>query len=220
VAEIARRFGSGVSLCHVVAPRSAGACDVEGAGYLYEADKKQAEKTLAMLLRSQELAGLHPKQILVPGPLEEELLKIIRENKIDLLIAGTHGRTGLRKLVFGSVAAQMCRLVPCPVLSVGPELSTRGELKFKQILFPTDFSAESYKILPYIAVIANEYRASVAVLHVLSERRSSNSQATDLLEREQQQLARIIQEYLGDLPVEFLIDSGETVETILRIALT
>lgn len=49
----------------------------------------------------------------------DALLGTIRTKDIDLVVLGTHGRRGLRKLVLGSVAEEVFRLAPCPVLTVG-----------------------------------------------------------------------------------------------------
>ena len=48
------------------------------------------------------------------------VLEAIRKEQIDLLVLGTRGRTGLTKLVLGSVAEELFRRAPCPVLTVGP----------------------------------------------------------------------------------------------------
>jgi len=45
-------------------------------------------------------------------------LKIAREKKIDIIVIGTHGRTGIDRLLFGSTAEKVVRKAPCPVLSV------------------------------------------------------------------------------------------------------
>ncbi len=47
-----------------------------------------------------------------------EILKIAREKKFDLIVIGTHGRTGVEHAIFGSTAEKVVRMAPCPVLSV------------------------------------------------------------------------------------------------------
>ena len=60
------------------------------------------------------------KAEVVPGDTSEEILKYIQTNGIDLLIMGTHGRKGLDKAVFGSVAERVAKTSPVPVLLVNP----------------------------------------------------------------------------------------------------
>lgn len=55
---------------------------------------------------------------LLEGDVATEVLRLARERRCDLIVMGTHGRTGLRRVVMGSVAEQVMRKAPCPVLTV------------------------------------------------------------------------------------------------------
>ena len=118
VAGIAAKLGSAVCLCHIVAPSPLVASAPEVAPSLYEGMREQAAAQLTALAHSPELGSLGPKSIVGSGPIEDELCNIIRENKIDLVVAGTHERTGIRKLLLGSVVEEICRGATCPVLYV------------------------------------------------------------------------------------------------------
>jgi universal stress protein A len=52
------------------------------------------------------------------GKPAEEILRVAREEKVDLIVMGTHGRTGVRHLLLGSVAEEVTRHAPCPVFTV------------------------------------------------------------------------------------------------------
>jgi nucleotide-binding universal stress UspA family protein len=84
------------------------------------------------------------------------------------MVIGTHGRTGASKLLMGSVAETIFRHAPCPVLTVGPE--TTGEpdsiADLHEILFPTDFSAESLAALPYAISLAQQDDARLYLMYV------------------------------------------------------
>ncbi len=60
------------------------------------------------------------KTMVVSGGAAEEILKYIQTEGIDLLIMGTHGRKGLDKIIFGSVAEQVVKSAPVPVLLINP----------------------------------------------------------------------------------------------------
>ena len=60
------------------------------------------------------------KATVVSGDISEEILKYIQSKGIDLLVMGTHGRKGLEKVVFGSVAERVAKASPVPVLLVNP----------------------------------------------------------------------------------------------------
>jgi nucleotide-binding universal stress UspA family protein len=64
-------------------------------------------------------AGLpHTGIVLADGDPSDEILRVAKENKCDLIVMGTHGRRGLGRLVMGSVAEQVLRRAMCPVLTV------------------------------------------------------------------------------------------------------
>ena len=113
-----------------------------------------------------------PHHLLTPrGKVSGALTQIIQERDIDLVVLGTHGRTGVRKLLMGSVAEEVFRRADCAVLSVGPNVSAKPEreVKFHRILFATDFSQESLRALPYAISLAEEDEARLMLLHVVGQ---------------------------------------------------
>jgi nucleotide-binding universal stress UspA family protein len=234
VTALAGKLGSSVHLCHIVPPSPLAVGAPEAAPYLYEAEKKQASEDLDKLARLPELARFLPKVVLASGLIEDELLRAVSENDIDLIVAGTHGRTGLRKLLLGSVVEGMCRVATCPVLTVGPALAPpphsgqkrpslgiptpAAPVTFERILLPTDLSTVSRKILPYVAELAIEFDAAVTILHVLPEEVASNPDAPTLTEPITTTLAHDFEKSLKGCKVERSIVFGETVETILQTA--
>ena len=101
-----------------------------------------------------------------------ELQKFIRERQIELVVIGTHGRTGLKKLVLGSVAENVFRHVTCPVVTVGPNSPSAFESSPKApvrpVLFATDFCDGCSEALGYAVTFANRRGTRLALLHVLS----------------------------------------------------
>jgi nucleotide-binding universal stress UspA family protein len=55
---------------------------------------------------------------MVKGIADDEIIKYAKENGIDMIVLGTHGRTGLEHVIFGSTAEKVVRSAPCPVLTV------------------------------------------------------------------------------------------------------
>ena len=78
--------------------------------------ERQARKELDKILADEP--ALPVERLLRRGVPFNEILRAARELKIDLLVMGTHGRTGLKHALFGSVAEKVVRKSPCPVLSV------------------------------------------------------------------------------------------------------
>jgi nucleotide-binding universal stress UspA family protein len=129
------------------------------------------EARACMARMEQQLKGVEYETLVRSGDVYGELAAILRNDSIDLMVIGTHGRSGFRKAVLGSVAEQLFRHAQCPVLTIGPHVSTepRGVEELHAILFPTDFSRETKGALAYALSLAREHRARLYLLHVAKE---------------------------------------------------
>lgn len=87
----------------------------------------------------------------------------------DLIIAGTHGRSGISRLLHGSVAEDLLREAPCPVLTVPPPVTTAplDEVRFGRILCAVDFSPASLQALGFALDLARQADGVVTVMHAL-----------------------------------------------------
>jgi nucleotide-binding universal stress UspA family protein len=87
----------------------------------------------------------------------------------DIIVLGTHGRTGAQKFVLGSVAEEIFRRSTVPVLTIGPRVHSgmRNGAKFHRVLFATDFTPESPTAAPYAISLAQENQAQLMLLHVI-----------------------------------------------------
>jgi nucleotide-binding universal stress UspA family protein len=132
------------------------------------------------------------------GNIWDVVSKVIEEQHVDLLVLGTRGREGIGKMLIGSVAEEMLRQCPCPVLTVGPKAWGRVkeefdntdkdirpvEIELRNIIFATDFSPESDTALPIAISLAEEFQAKLVLLHVFRNEASAPIQlATERLER-------------------------------------
>ena len=107
--------------------------------------------------------------LLKRGDVWDVIADIIQKNKIDLVVTGTHGHQGLKKLVLGSEAEKIYRRAACPVLTVGPHVTPPVDTNWKleTILFPTDGSETSLKSLPYALSLAEENQARLIFLQLM-----------------------------------------------------
>jgi nucleotide-binding universal stress UspA family protein len=217
-AGIARKLGSSIYLCHIVEPSALVNSAPEVAPRLYEGMRNQAVAQLAALEHSSKLNEIEAKTVVGAGAIGDALPDLVVENKIDLVVMGTHGRTGVRRLLLGSAVEAVCRVATCPVLTVGPALAPSMATTFSRILFPTDLSEDSKRILPYLRQMAEEYRSEITVLHVMPEELVTDPDAAQLAEPIRSTLIHTFEPELSGLKVEFLIGFGETVEAVLRTA--
>ncbi len=79
-----------------------------------------AEKAMEKLCNEQLKGCTNFERILVTGDPAMEILRIIEEEDIDLVMMGTHGRKGLEQVIFGSVAENVVKKSPAPVLVINP----------------------------------------------------------------------------------------------------
>jgi nucleotide-binding universal stress UspA family protein len=80
---------------------------------------KQAEKDLDKLVQQTTLHELKPEVVVEMGDdPAETIIDYATVNKVDLIVMSTHGRTGLSRLVYGSVTEKVLHHAPCPVLLV------------------------------------------------------------------------------------------------------
>jgi nucleotide-binding universal stress UspA family protein len=104
------------------------------------------------------------------GRVVAEILDRARAWPADVMVMGTHGRSGFERWVLGSVTEKVLRRAPCPVLTVPPPaagLQTKGAVLFRRIVCPVDFSSASTAALGYALKLAEESCAEITVLHVL-----------------------------------------------------
>lgn len=97
----------------------------------------------------------------------EGILSYATEHDIDLIVLGTHGRRGVRRLLLGSVAEEVVRRSSCPVLTVGRGDGSPGALEGRSLLVPVDFSDAQASLLGHAREIALSYGLSLTLLHVV-----------------------------------------------------
>jgi nucleotide-binding universal stress UspA family protein len=100
------------------------------------------------------------------GDAATEIVKAATEVGSDLIVMGTHGRTGLRSLLAGSVAIAVLRKAPCPVLALRSLEVPRAAEDIRVILHPTDFSGCSAGALRVARLLARDLGARLVILHV------------------------------------------------------
>jgi nucleotide-binding universal stress UspA family protein len=88
---------------------------------------------------------------------------------VDLIVIGTHGASGFRQLILGSVTEKVLRDVDCPVLTVPPHAHSTAQLPFRRVLSATDFSPSSLAALQLARSLAEDCHASLDILHVIDE---------------------------------------------------
>jgi nucleotide-binding universal stress UspA family protein len=121
--ELAKANGADLVLLHVLAPPLP---LMAGDGYVspqvYEdldkSARAYASKELAGLVAKAKKAGVRANAVLRDGVAHEQIIRAARSPKADMIVIGTHGRTGLAKLFLGSVAGRVVSTATCPVMTI------------------------------------------------------------------------------------------------------
>ena len=117
--ELALHFSAELCVLHVVTPVSRAPADPSGSDLLILQEmEKAARESLEEIVKRRIPKELLVRQIVVLGAAAEEIIQISEKEKVDLIVIATHGQTGWRHFVFGSVAEKVVRLAPCPVLTI------------------------------------------------------------------------------------------------------
>jgi nucleotide-binding universal stress UspA family protein len=129
------------------------------------------EQVLAEMSRSLNLAAMsrHATPIAEAGDPQVTIIDQAISTKADLIVMGTHGRRGFKRLFLGSVTEAILREAPCPVLTVPPHARTgvSEAVTFKRILCPIDFSPSSLQALGFAVDLARQADGRVTLLHVI-----------------------------------------------------
>ena len=108
---------------HVASPPmlySESVFSMEAVQRVYEVQRRWAEETLQTRVTAAQAAGITARRVLRAGTAYEQIVGAAQDEKADMIVIGTHGRSGLNRLLLGSVAERVVRLAPCPVLTVRP----------------------------------------------------------------------------------------------------
>jgi len=119
--DLARKLGGDIVLLHVLVETP-----LYGEGFLsgprvqsvYDAQRKWAESALDVRIAELHGQGIKASRRATVGVPFDEIVNVAGEEHAEMIVIGTHGRSGLSRVLLGSVAERVVRLAPCPVLTV------------------------------------------------------------------------------------------------------
>jgi nucleotide-binding universal stress UspA family protein len=229
---LADQFKAKLILAHVVPVAAA-------IPYAFPIDSFELERS-QVETATREINDLVPREhrdrfdiqaIVKIGIVEDELLEIVKDDRVDLVVMGTHGRRKLSRWFIGSVTEHILRKVPVPVLTVShlDEEHTVGLVSLKRILYGTDLSETSDSGLKHAVELARATGAELTILHAVyywdrplwarggipgfEEMRSS------LVKAMRQKVESVVPpDASKQLSTEFLVVEGKPFEAILDVA--
>jgi nucleotide-binding universal stress UspA family protein len=168
---IAAWYDSTVTVLHV-SPVMLVAAYVSGSGLpayaTMSSDMRDALKqSLCRFAGHHAGAAARQEFEIAEGSTAETILARVSALPADLVVLGTHGRSGFERWVLGSVAERVLRLAPCPVLTVPRAAGEAAPILFRRIVCAIDFSDCSMYALDYATSLAQQAHAQLTVVHVI-----------------------------------------------------
>jgi nucleotide-binding universal stress UspA family protein len=152
---LGREHDAELVLLHILTTSSPYEIEAVGWRDLYEADeadrRRAARAELAVLVGRVERSGVRGATLLADGVPHREIVRIAASIHADLIVMGTHGRSGLDHLLLGSTAARVIRAADCPVLTMRvsppsvarPRLAERILAAYSQLSHPHPVATRS-----------------------------------------------------------------------------
>ena len=185
-----------------------------------ETIRKENEEYREQLLDT--FAGTRTTALIEEGDVQSQLQEAMAKNNTDLVVIGTRGRTGLGKMLLGSVAEEIFRTVTCPVLTVGPraEASRGANGEIPEILYATDLTSPSPAAAAYAMSLAQEFQARLILLHVIAEPKAGELvSAHDTIEASKNLLRKLVPaDAEAWCKPEFFVERGNPADRILELA--
>jgi nucleotide-binding universal stress UspA family protein len=212
---LAREYEAKLHALHVLTPVPLAYAAPESVAVALDALEEGAKAGMQLL--ESRLAGVTYETILVRGESVWSCVqRVLDDRDIDLVILGTHGRTGAMKLLLGSVAEEIFRRARVPVLTIGPLVRSGAHSggRFHRVLYATDFTPEAQAAAPYAISMAEENEAKLVLLRVMD-----NPGVQDSVANIMHQLYEIVPQSAGVwCRPEAIVRFGTPSERILEVA--
>ncbi|RPI20234.1 MAG: universal stress protein [Acidobacteriales bacterium] len=168
---LAREFKAKLYVSHVIDLSSA-AIYGEAVFALEEQQSRMTTYAHKEMTRLMGQESLDWEPLITVGNPANEIARLAADKQIDLAIAASHGRSGLKRLILGSVTERLMRTLPCPLWVVrSPEpgfvTSASEAIQLKRILVGCDFSPDSSLAFEYGLSLAQEFQAELHLAHVV-----------------------------------------------------
>lgn len=163
--DIATAHGATVSVLNVADTARDSVAQIQG--NVVDALEREGEQQVAELAETARERGVSVETDVLQGDPAETIADYTREYDVDLVVMPTHGRTGLNRLLLGSVTEAVINSAAVPVLVVNPDTVGAFEYPPQSVLLPTDGSRGSDLALSEAIDVATETTAALHLFHVV-----------------------------------------------------
>jgi nucleotide-binding universal stress UspA family protein len=214
---LADRCGAKLYAAHVIPQTAYAYAHPESMDRILKEAYDYAGYELNQIVGPLKHGGCSCEALLADGDPGEVITALAESHEADLIVVCTGSREGFGKLLLGSVAEEISREAPCPVLTVGPHVATDPSAGFQSIVCATDFSPGSARAAEFAFSLAHEYNAHLTVVHVVAGMlKNSLHLATELTERRLRELLPLEPELQHEPHV--VVEAGPVAERILSVS--
>ncbi len=165
---VARALGAQVTLLRVLEPASAGRIVDQ---LDWQIRKTEAETYLEEVTASLRKAGLKAERVILEGQAADHIIQFVRNHDVDLIVLGSHGRSGLSGWNVSSVVQKVILRAYVPIMIIRayqPVTSKLTEMTYRRIFVPLDGSQRAECVLPLVTNLALFYKSQLLAAHVVS----------------------------------------------------
>src|SRR3984893_13389637 len=217
--QIARSYGAKMYGVHVNPFDNYTAAAPDAWVAMAEAAERQTKEHAQRL--NEQLKGVEHQVVIGEGNIWEVISNLIKQKEIDLIVLGTRGRTGLGKVILGSVAEEILRQSLCPVLTVGPHVNLWSDeyAKMREVLYATDLAADFPIAARYAISLAQENQAHLVLLHVIEDPKAGDLvDSPEVLDLKERKLQQLVTEQAGLwCDPTYLVAQGPAADEILDV---
>jgi nucleotide-binding universal stress UspA family protein len=214
---LADRYGAKLYAAHVVPQQAYAFAHPESVRRILNEAQDYAAYALGQLIGPIKRRGRRCEALVGNGDVAEVLIEFVQGHSADLVVVGTSSRAGLGKVLLGSVAEQVIRRAPCPVLTVGPRVMTEAYAGIQSIVSATDFSPGSMRAVEFAVSLAHKYESHLTLVHVVEGvLRESPHLAIRLTEKHLREM--VSSEAELKYQPEVVVELGPVADRILRVS--
>jgi nucleotide-binding universal stress UspA family protein len=213
---LADHCGAKFYAAHVIPPEAYALALPEAVERILDDAQNSASYALDQIIDPLRRRGQPCETLLGHGNVADVLTEFARNHAVDLVVVGTSSRSGLGKVLLGSIAEEIIREAPCPVLTVGPHVMTEPLAGIQNIVCATDFSPGSLRAEELAVSLAHEYQAHLTLVHVVEGvLRDSPHLAIQLTEKRLRGMIPLEPEFLHEPQV--MVEIGPVAKRILAV---
>jgi len=214
---LADRYGAKLYAGHVIPPEAYALARPESVERILKEAQDYASYALNQLIDPLRHRGQRCEALLGHGNVAEVLTEFVHSRAADLVVVGTSSRAGLGKMFLGSIAEEIIREAPCPVLTVGPHVMVEASAGIHSLVCATDFSPGSLRAAEFAVSLAHDYQAHLTLVHVVEGvLKHSPHLATQLTEQRLHEMIPPEPELLYE--PQMVVEIGPVAERILGVA--